>query len=315
MDLARLPESARKLVCPRCRTMFDRPLISEAPESRHLRIRKKFRPSPRQRVSRPRGRAEEPVMAPTAARKPETPPPPVLETAEDLGLVLIEEETSPPVSSPESDSFILETEPDLLGENTVPWEDTRSSFPVRYLVTAAKVLFQPKSFFREMSRQAGYKLPRKFAVTTLFIVGLAWAIQFIVTGISYLEMPLAGMIPLLVIPVILLPLVYSILIFIEAAILHLLFKIFKVGTSGYQVTFRVLAYSAVAKLWLIAPKEWIAVALIWTAILYIVGLGRAHGKKLGWAGLVIAALVAVLEVWMVSEFWSYLLYLDLFNLW
>jgi hypothetical protein len=173
------------------------------------------------------------------------------------------------------------------GREKTPWEDREArGFFGGLFKTMNEVLFRPSEFFKKMPVTGGLTDPLLYAL----IVGMVgimcsyfWQILFknamhdmmfpgiqasaglqIFQGVAMAL--LAFFTPFLII----------LGLFLSSGILHLFLMMVKGSKSGYEATFRVVAYGYSANIFLVIPFCGSLLAGIWAVVLYIVGLREAH---------------------------------------
>ena len=164
-----------------------------------------------------------------------------------------------------------------------------------FISTVQRVVLQPVDFFRGVPRRGDFINPLIFAI-------ICYEVYTILSGLFALA-GIAGRqgFGAFIISLILAPIGAAIGLFIGAGILHLLVMlIVGSGNSGYEATFRVVAYAAVTSL-----VSWIPF-IGWIASLYgiylaIIGIREVHATTTGRAALVvlIPAAVVLLLVFLV----------------
>jgi len=157
-----------------------------------------------------------------------------------------------------------------------------------FVETVRIVILQPVGFFSGIQRQGDYLSPLIFAL----IVSEISAILGGITGILVGNTGIGGFIATLILT----PIFAAIVLFIGAAIFHLLVMLF-VGSanSGYEATFRTGAYASVTGL-----VSWIPIIGpilgLYSIVLAVLGIRELHETTTGRAALVVLIPVAVLLV-------------------
>jgi hypothetical protein len=165
----------------------------------------------------------------------------------------------------------------------------RYTDPVQtFIATVQAVVLRPVDFFRGILRQGDFINPLIFAIICYLVSVILGGLLSLI-GIGASNQGFGGLIT----SIILAPIFGAIGLFIFAGILHLLVMLI-VGSrnSGFEATFRVVAYSAVTSL-----VSWIPI-IGWILSLYgiylgIVGVREMHNTTTGKAALVVLIPVAV----------------------
>jgi hypothetical protein len=165
----------------------------------------------------------------------------------------------------------------------------RYTDPVQtFIATVQAVVLRPVDFFRGILRQGDFINPLIFAIICYLVSVILGGLLSLI-GIGASNQGFGGFIT----SIILAPIFGAIGLFIFAGILHLLVMLI-VGSrnSGFEATFRVVAYSAVTSL-----VSWIPI-IGWILSLYgiylgIVGVREMHNTTTGKAALVVLIPVAV----------------------
>jgi hypothetical protein len=167
----------------------------------------------------------------------------------------------------------------------LPWEHRAQLGLVSAIVDTVKgVLMEPATTFRAMRKSGGVGEPLVYAVLLGWvggIFGLVW--QALISAIGPLagageglEEYAEGVIGIVVIAV-LLPAFIALGQFIGAAIVHLFALMFGAGDKGFEVTFRVMAYSSGSTAVLnVVPIVGGLAAWVWSLIATIIGLTEAQ---------------------------------------
>lgn len=157
-----------------------------------------------------------------------------------------------------------------------------------YINTWKEVILRPSDFYRNMPKAGGYADPLTFAAISFIIYGLLSALVAGIFGRTmYMGDMYGGMYGdtggfsffAILTTVIMLPIVGIISLFIEAAILYIIYKILG-GEGSYESTVRFISYAtAVLVISWIPIVGWIAG--IYGIYLYIVGGMYAHDVSMG----------------------------------
>jgi hypothetical protein len=166
----------------------------------------------------------------------------------------------------------------------------RYTDPVQtFIATVQAVVLRPVDFFRGILRQGDLINPLIFAIICYEVAAILGGLLRLV-GIGATNQGFGGFIGSLIFA----PIIAAIGLFIGAGILHLLVMLI-VGSrnSGFEATFRVVAYSAVTSL-----VSWIpfigGILSLYGIYLGIVGIREMHNTTTGKAALVVLIPAAVL---------------------
>ncbi len=182
----------------------------------------------------------------------------------------------------------------------IPWEDRGVSSFDALLQTVKLLAVNPGEAFRRMPLAGGVGRPLFYAIVIGWIsiaFGVFWNVLLQGMWLPFMKSAedLAGMgaaygltVGWGLLMVVLAPLFVIIGVFIAAAVLHVMLMILGGAESGFEATVRVVCYTQTAQLAGIVPLCGGIVALIWTVVLYVIGLSTAHRTSPG------RALVAVL---------------------
>jgi hypothetical protein len=165
----------------------------------------------------------------------------------------------------------------------------RYTDPVQtFIATVQAVVLRPVEFFRGILRQGDLINPLIFAIICYEVSAILGGLLRLV-GIGATNQNFGGFLA----SIILAPILAAIGLFIGAGILHLLVMLI-VGSrnSGFEATFRVVAYSAVTSL-----VSWIpfigGILSLYGIYLAIVGIREVHNTTTGKAALVVLIPAAV----------------------
>ncbi len=175
----------------------------------------------------------------------------------------------------------------------------RYTDPVQtFIATVQAVVLRPVDFFRGILRQGDLINPLIFALICYEVAAILGGLLRVV-GIGATNQGFGSFL----VSIILAPIFAAIGLFIGAGILHLLVMLF-VGSrnSGFEATFRVVAYSAVTSL-----VSWIpyigGLLSLYGIYLGIVGIREMHNTSTGKAALVVlipAAIVLLLVFFVIG---------------
>ena len=182
----------------------------------------------------------------------------------------------------------------------IPWEDPTLSFFDGLFETVKLLAFNPGEAFRRMPVTGGLGRPLFYAIAVGWVsiaVAVFWNVLLQGMWMPFLESTedLAGMgamygltVGWALVMIVIAPLFVIIGVFIAAAILHLMLMIVGGASSGFEATVRVVCYAYTAQLAGMVPFCGSIIAMIWTAVLYVMGFSIAHRTTQG------KALIAVL---------------------
>jgi len=166
--------------------------------------------------------------------------------------------------------------------------------------TAREVLLRPIPFFRGMDRRGGFGGPLVFAVICAAIAGILTGLVTAIVNLALGNQGVGGAVGSFFGSAILFPIGTVIGLFIGAGIYHLLVMLLIRPNSGFEATFRVLAYASALLLvsWLSpVPILGALVSLLvglYSIFLYVVGIREAHGTNTIRAVLVVVIPTVVL---------------------
>lgn len=173
-------------------------------------------------------------------------------------------------------------------EEDVPWErlDAYGFFPGLFL-TIKRAMLQPQRFFASMPLGRGYMRPLVFYVL-LSMLGAVVQFVFQALGLSMLtsmqgneaEMVEAyqfmGMGAASAFMLLLYPIVFTVGLYVTVALHHLFLKLFQAASSGFEGTFRALAYGSAPTILSVVPLLGWVVASVWMLVVTIIGLKTIH---------------------------------------
>lgn len=170
----------------------------------------------------------------------------------------------------------------------VPWErqDAYGFFPA-LILTLRKILFQPLDFFGNLpeGRPKSKALVFNLLISEfLLLIDFMWTLAGLRARIGSPEQPDAlsvlGSSPLsFLLALLLVPLVISIGIYLDAWVTHLLLILFRSTKKSFDETFRVLCYSAAPTVLTAVPvagQLLSPVILVWYMALQAIGLKKCH---------------------------------------
>ena len=170
-----------------------------------------------------------------------------------------------------------------------------------FVVTARAIALTPVDFFGGMRRQGDFVNPLVFVIICFEVFALAGGLAGLVGALIRADEGFLGALISFLLFVLLMPVVGAGVVFGSAAIYHLVaYLIIKPSTSGFEATFRVLAYVSVVMIPLaaVALVAWIPVlgpvlnivasfaATAYALFLTVVGIREVHETTTGKAVLV-----------------------------
>lgn len=184
------------------------------------------------------------------------------------------------------------------------WEDRESrGFLSGLFTTLNEVLFHPSVFFKKMPITGGLTDPLLYAL----IFGMAGLIfsyfwQILIQG-AMQGMMIPGMKAapgqnifsgiVMAVLAFLSPFLIILGLFITSGILHVCLMLVRGARSGFEATFRVVAYGNSAYIFLVIPFCGSLLAAVWAVVLTIIGLREAHETTGGKAAFAVFLPVVV----------------------
>lgn len=161
-----------------------------------------------------------------------------------------------------------------------------------YVRTVVSVVTRTTSFFAGIRRQGDFVNPLVFGAISALISAVLGGIVGIFIALATGDQGIGGAVGSLIVSIIFTPIFAVIGFFIFAGILHLLVMLLIKPNSGFEATFRVVAYSSVTQL-----VSWIPILGILLSLygiyLGIVGVREVHATTTGRAALVVLIPAAV----------------------
>lgn len=176
----------------------------------------------------------------------------------------------------------------------VPWEQLETyGFFQGMFQTIKQVMLSPIEFFKSMPTRGGISRPLVFYLLISEVVAV-FAFVFQMLGMAALTtmgtdgvggneigvlsaMGVGGSALVLI----LYPLLFTVGLFINAAVTHFFLMIFKAADAGFEGTFRVSAYGNAPIVLAIVPLVGPIVGTIWTLFVLIIGFKYAHRASYG----------------------------------
>ena len=203
----------------------------------------------------------------------------------------------------------------------LPWEnrDQIGFFPALF-ETVKLFVTSPSEAYARARERGDYMSPLLFAVLigwVMAVIGQIWGLLFQGAWISMMPAEMRDQIgPMLagggvgfVVNLIFAPVIIVIVLFIVSAIFHLFLMMLgghKQSAAGFEGTFRAVSYAQVASLAQIIPVFGGLIALVWSIVLYVIGLARLHrttqGKAAGAVLLPIVLCCVCVVVVMIAAF-------------
>ncbi len=148
--------------------------------------------------------------------------------------------------------------------------------------TLKAVLFSPETFFHSLGIRLGVREPFAFGLlmgsaSTMF--SLFWKFLVLSGGLMAVDLPLFGHSTawfVFLILLVLVPVFVTVSMFMFASALHLMLLLVRGGSSGFEASFRVIAYSQRAQIWTMIPFLGMWVGVIWQFIVQVIGLREIH---------------------------------------
>jgi hypothetical protein len=173
------------------------------------------------------------------------------------------------------------------GNGRVPpaWEQPGAALQ-RFVETARRVLTEPASFYKAMSRQGGLGPPLVFAVVGIVVGSLG-------SFLTQLMMPFGGFGMAhdaggFAAALVLVPIISVIGLFIGSGILHVLLMLVAGSKQTYETSFRVLAYTVGSTSPLnIVPFVGGIIGGVWALVVLILGSAEAHEVPQGRAAVAV----------------------------
>lgn len=175
----------------------------------------------------------------------------------------------------------------------IPWEDPGRS-PFDGLFETVKLLATaPGEAFARMPVTGGIGRPLFYAVAVGWLavaVNIAWNLLFQGMWFPFVESAddLAGLGAMYgltlgwgVMMAVLAPLFIIIAVFLVAAVYHLVLLMIGGANHGFEATVRVVCYAQTAQLAGLIPCCGSIIGLVWTIVLYTIGLSTAHRTSQG----------------------------------
>ena len=164
-----------------------------------------------------------------------------------------------------------------------------------FVATVRRLVVEPVAFFRGMNRQGDFVNPLVFSL-------ICWEISAIIGGFLGVLGSLVGLgargageaIVSFFASLILTPILATVALFIGAGIIHLLVMLIaRPMSTGFETTFRVIAYSNVTSLISWVPILGVLVGSIWSVVLLILGVREGHATSTGKAAIIVLIPAAV----------------------
>lgn len=164
-----------------------------------------------------------------------------------------------------------------------------------FVATVRRLVVEPVAFFRGMNRQGDFVNPLVFAL-------ICWEISAIISGLLGVLGSLVGLgargggeaIVGFFASLILTPILAVVVLFIAAGIIHLLVMLIvrPMGT-GFETTFRAIAYANVTALVSWIPILGALVGTLWYVVLSVLGVRESHATSTGKAVAIVLIPAAV----------------------
>lgn len=199
------------------------------------------------------------------------------------------------------------------GGEYCPWEDMENlGFLQAFLSTLKMVLLAPTKFYGRMPRRGGLSNPLIFALV-MGVLGKVLALTWQqVLFLRFGQLPETNL-PYLIAIAIALPFIVLAGLYIGSAIVHVCLTLVGGNRSGFEATFRVIAYSGATEIFSLIPIIGSMVTVIYALPVTIIGLRETHGTTTGKAVIavflpviVFVALVAAVTVFMLYKLSQFL---------
>jgi len=179
----------------------------------------------------------------------------------------------------------------------IDWETRPSGFFQNLYTTTWEVLFHPGDFYERMARTGGYKGPLIYGLILGclgWVVSIFWQLLLTMAGVAIkggsnetsLLIQTVVFLGLMVFS----PLFVALGLLVAGVVQHLLLMIVDGADGGFEATFRVLAYAQAPQIFAIVPILGGMVAWVWSAVLIVIGMSKAHETGIG---RVIVALIVI----------------------
>ena len=212
----------------------------------------------------------------------------------------------PPEPAVEEQSVPGTSEPDA-ARGPSPWEDrSRLGLWPGIFQTFRNVLFHPVNFFRTLHFEGGLKEPLAFGLlfgSLGMMFSLFWQFLLAAWGFGGSLKSLSSLFPVtLIFPLLLIlsPLLVGLGLFIMSGILHLLLRIVRGGSHGFEATFRVVAYGQATQIFAVVPFIGGFVGGLWLLVIEIIGLREMHETSYLRVILAFAIPVALIGILVVA---------------
>jgi hypothetical protein len=199
-----------------------------------------------------------------------------------------------------------------------PWEEReRYGFINALYLTVRDSLYVPRSFFARMPSRLGLTQPLLFAMI-MGVIGAFFQWMWSLTGATWFHILRREPIGFLEAPLVsgaifaFSPLLMLVNVFAAAGLVHLILLLIGGNRLGFEATFRVMAYSASAAIFLLIPFCGHAVIFFWALTVVTIGLQEIHEIE-GWRAIA-AVLLLLLPclfgcgiLWLLNVGWGLLL--------
>ncbi len=164
-----------------------------------------------------------------------------------------------------------------------------------FVATVRRLVVEPVAFYRGMTRQGDFVNPLVFAL-------ICWEISAIIGGLLGVLASLVGLgvrgvgeaIVSFFGSLILTPILALVVLFIAAGIIHLLVVLIaRPMSTGFETTFRAIAYANVTALVSWVPILGALVGTLWYVVLSVFGVREGHATSTGKAALIVLIPAAV----------------------
>ena len=164
---------------------------------------------------------------------------------------------------------------------TLPaWEQATSNYPRAFVQTIVDMFTNPRAFFQAMPVGHGLFKPLFFflIITQCVAVALAlWQLAGVLPPSTLTEE--WGHNTQAALALILYPFQATIFLFLDAGINHLVLRLLKADSKGFEGTFRAEAYSTAPMLLMVIPFIGLPMAMIGMTVYKFLGLRHVHGAS------------------------------------
>jgi hypothetical protein len=182
---------------------------------------------------------------------------------------------------------------EIMFQEQVPAWESGEGFIGAFFKTVGEALFSPAQFFKKVGNGEGYLSPLVYGVICGIIglgVEIVWDwffLSILSERFALAEVMFQYYHATLNLMIFSLPLKAVLYIVIASVIVHFCLMMVGGNRNGFQRTFRTVAYSFTACLWLLVPFIGSIIILVYLLTLLIIGAREGHGISTGRAALAI----------------------------